>query len=41
MIDHIFGNGVKTALPAEDLPTGINSITLRKLRKRFRLRQKD
>lgn len=32
MIDHIFGNGVKTALPAEDLPTGINSITLRKIK---------
>lgn len=32
MIDHIFGNSVKTALPAEDLPTGINSITLRKIK---------
>lgn len=36
MIDHIFGNGVKTSLPAENLPTGINSITLRKIKEALR-----
>lgn len=36
MIDHIFGNSVKTSLPAEDLPTGINSITLRKIKEALR-----
>ncbi|MCY7916394.1 response regulator [Bacillus vallismortis] len=36
MIDHIFGNGMKSSLSAEDLPTGIHSITLRKIKEALR-----
>lgn len=35
MIDHIFG-GSKGAVTAEDLPTGINPITLKKIKEALR-----
>ncbi|MBJ7572746.1 response regulator [Bacillus halotolerans] len=36
MIDHIFGGSSKGAVTAEDLPTGINPITLKKIKEALR-----